>query len=630
MVYDKALKDLPQVSSIYTPPPLTSKVYDRNGKLLFVFYNEQNRSWVPLSKIPKTLVNATIAIEDKDFYRHRGFSIPGMAKALWFNLRKEDSENLRGGSTITQQLVKNVFLTGVKTWDRKIKEVVLSVLLERQLTKDEILERYFNQIPYGGDVYGVEAAANKYFDKHVWELSDAQMIFLAGLPAAPSSYSPALNSIDIGLRRQNRVLEEMVKAGLIDDLQKSRLQEEKIAIVNKKISIEAPHFVFYVRSYLQDKLGISNLGSAGLSITTSLDLDLQKKMEGMLLDEMTKISKLRISNGALLVLSPPQGEILSMVGSKNYYATDIDGKFNVTTALRQPGSSIKPINYTAALMRGNTLLTPIDDSPVSYTIPGQKPYVPQNYTGKYLGRVTLKTALASSLNIPSVKLLSEDGIDSMINLGRRMGITSWEDKSRIGLSLALGANEVSMVELGGAYSIFANGGKKIEVSPILYMDNYEGERVYTKMVYPENVLPAEYAFLINSALSDDAARAPIFGLNSKLKISGKTVAVKTGTTNSLRDNWAIGWTPRYLVASWVGNNDNTPMSWVASGVTGATPIWNRAMQTLLADTPDTPWSVPSGVNKKTVCGREEWFVEGTESSVKCYLSPSISPTGKAN
>jgi membrane peptidoglycan carboxypeptidase len=313
-----------------------------------------------------------------------------------------------------------------------------------------------------------------------------------------------------------------------------------------------------------------------------------------------------------------------MVGSKNYHARDIDGKYNVTTALRQPGSSIKPINYLLALEKGKSLMSTIDDSPVSYPIAGQKPYTPQNYNGKYMGKVTLRTALGSSLNIPSVKLLNENGVNNMINLAEAMGITSWKDRSRYGLSLALGSGEVRMVEMAQAYGVFANLGNKVEVNPIVQVNDYLGRVVYKKEVKPEEIIKPEHAYLIDNVLSDDNARAPVFGLNSKLVIKGKTVAVKTGTTNSLKDNWCIGWTPTYLVASWVGNNDNTPMSWVASGVTGATPIWNKIMKHMLDNKEDEKWDIPEKIIKVNQCGRDEYFVKGTEASIKC--APSTTPT----
>jgi 1A family penicillin-binding protein len=615
--YNQIIKDLPNVNQIYNPPKLSTKILDRNGNLLYKFYSGENRTWVPINKIPQSLINATIAIEDKDFYKHNGISFKGLFKAMIYDFKKDDDQKLRGGSTITQQLVKNVFLSSEKSFKRKIKEVILASLVELKLTKKEILEKYFNQVAYGGEIYGVEEAALAYFGKNIWELNTAQTAFLAGLPAAPSSYSPFGNNPELALIRQKHVIQEMTDAKFISKEDAKKIAEEKIEIKKENKKIEAPQFVFYIKNLLEEKYGFVNIERQGLTVKTTLDSDIQNMANKITVNEVKNIKKLGISNGASLIIDVKQGDILAMVGG-------VDGQYNVTTALRQPGSSIKPINYLLALENGETLNSVINDSPITYFIKGQKPYSPQNYNGKYLGPVTLKKALASSLNIPSVKLLAKNGVNNMISLGQEMGINTWQDKNRFGLSLALGAGEVKMTELAQAYSIFANMGEKIEINPILEIKNYLGEEIFNKSVRKKEIFGEDYAFLINSALSDDMARAPIFGLNSKLKIKDKTVAVKTGTTNSLRDNWCIGWTPNYLVATWVGNNDNTPMSWVASGITGATPIWNKIITEILKDKPDTQWATPSGIIKKNVCGRDEYFIQGTEDSVKCtnYISPT--------
>lgn len=582
-------KEIPDINLIYNPPKLSTKIFDRNGNLLYSFYEEENRTWISLDKIPKTLIEATLSIEDKDFYKHKGLSFKGILKAFIYNFKKSDDDKLRGGSTITQQLVKNVFLTNEKTFTRKIKEAILTLRVERKWTKDEILERYFNQVSYGGEAYGIQEAALKYFGVTVSELNESEMTFLAGLPAAPSSYSPFGNNPELGLFRQKRVVEEMVAAKYISEKEGKTILEQKLIFEKRKQKIEAPHFVFYIKNLLENKYGYINIERQGLKIYTSLDLNIQKEAEKIVKDEVDKVKNLKISNGAALVVEVKNGDILAMVGSKDYGAINIDGNVNVTTSLRQPGSSIKPINYLLAFEKGKNPEDYIDDSPVSYYMPGQKPYSPQNYTGKYLGRVTLRTALASSLNVPSVKLLAENGINNMIDLAEKMGINTWKDRSRYGLSLALGSGEVKMTELAQAYTIFANMGEKVEINPIYKIDNYLGENIYTKEKGTEQIVDPNLALTINSILSDDKARAPIFGLNSKLKIEGKTVAVKTGTTNNLKDNWCIGWTPSYLVATWVGNNDSTPMSWVASGVSGATPIWNRIMNKILENKIDEQW-----------------------------------------
>lgn len=624
--YANVLKDLPNVNLIYDPPNQSTKIYDRNGKILYKFYKDENRTWVGLDKIPKNLVWATLAIEDKNFYKHYGLSINGIFRAVVHNLRNKENVSLRGGSTITQQLIKNVFFDRSKTWIRKAKEAVLSLQLERKLSKDEILERYLNQVAYGGETYGAQEASIKYFGKNVWEISAAEATFLAGLPAAPSSYSPFSGNIDYAFLRQKHVIDEMVSAGYIDKKTAEEIKNQKIELNSETKTIAAPHFVFYVKNMIETRFGFKNIDRLGLNIITSLDSEIQEKSEKIVSQEINQVKRLGISNGAAIVADVKTGDVLAMVGSKDYYAKDIDGKVNVTTSLRQPGSSIKPINYLLALQNGKTLLSTVDDSPVSYEIAGQKPYKPQNYNGRFMGRVTLKTALASSLNIPSVKLLAENGVENMISMAEKMGITTWGDRARFGLALALGSGEVRMTEMVQAYSTFANMGEKIKIDPVVRIDNYLGEKIYEKQIEKEKIFDPAYAFLINKILSDDLARAPVFGINSKLKIQNKTVAVKTGTTNSLKDNWCIGWTPSYIVAAWVGNNDSKPMSWVASGVSGATPIWNKIMREMLANKENEDWSKPDNVISKNICGREEFFMDGTENNVDCGYKLTPVPT----
>lgn len=624
-MYKKIFNDLPNINEIYNPPKLSTKIYDRSGILLYQFYEDEDRSWINLSKIPPDLISATLAIEDKDFYEHRGLSLRGIARAAIYNFKKTSETKPRGGSTISQQLVKNVFFDGEKSWERKIKEAILAVMLESKLSKNEILERYFNQVPYGGNIYGVAEAASRYLGKKVEDLNLAEAAFLAGLPAAPGSYSPFNEEgFRLAKLRQEHVLNEMVGAKLLDFEKAESAKKIEIKIVEEKRNILAPHFVFYVKNYLE-KLGFTEVGRRGLRVITSLDYEIQKEAENIVKEEVAKAKRLKISNGASVILDVKTGEILAQVGSKDYFSTDIDGKFDVATqALRQPGSSIKPINYLLALKKGRNLWDTIEDKPVRYKIAGQKDYTPQNYTGKYLGTVTLRTALASSLNIPSVKLLNENGVGNMIDLAEDMGITTWTDRSRFGLSLALGAGEVKIIEMAQAYSVFANLGNKIEVNPIIQIDNYLGESIYRKETKREKIASEIDTFLINSALSDNQARAPIFGTNSLLQIKGKTVAVKTGTTNSLKDNWCIGWTPTYLVAVWVGNNDSSPMSWVASGISGATPIWNRTMKSLIDKKNNENWETPNGLYKIEACGKNEWFHDGNEKKIKC-ISPTPTP-----
>ena len=589
-LYLYANKKIPDINLIYNPPKLSTKIYDRNGSLLFSFYEEENRTWISLDMLPKRFVEATLAIEDKNFYQHHGISIKGIIKAAFYNFKKNGDEKLRGGSTITQQLVKNIFLSSEKSFERKIKEALLTIMVENKLTKNEILERYFNQVPYGGEAYGAQEAARKYFGRDIKNLNEGELTFLAGLPAAPSSYSPFGNHPELGIARQKRVIEEMVSAKYLSKEEGELILLKELRFEKRKQKIEAPHFVFYIKNILEEKYGYINVERLGINVYTSLDLSIQKNAEMIVKEEVEKVKNLKISNGALLVIDVKNGDILAMVGSKDYYSDDIDGNVNVTTSLRQPGSVIKPINYLLAFQKGKKANDYIEDSPVTYYFPGQKSYTPQNYTGKYLGRVMIKTALASSLNTPSVKLLAENGVENMIDLAEKMGITSWKDRKKYGLSLALGSGEVKMTELAQAYTIFANLGEKIEINPIYKINNYLGENIYSKVKDSYGVIDSSNALLINNILSDDKERAPVFGLNSKLKIPNKTVAVKTGTTNNAKDNWCIGWTPSFLVAAWVGNNDASPMSGVASGVSGATPIWNRIMTIILENKGDEQWS----------------------------------------
>ncbi len=625
--YKEILIGLPNINQIYYLPRLSSKILDRNGNLLYKFYESEDRSWITIDKIPESLILATIAIEDKDFYKHKGLSVRGIARAIWYNLKKEKDDNLQGGSTITQQLVKNVFFDNQKNYKRKIKEAILTLLLEQKLSKNEILERYFNQVSYGGETYGAEEASWKYFGKNVWEINTAQAAFLAGLPAAPSYYSPFGQYPYFAHLRQKHVIEEMYKAGFIEEEAMMRLLETEVEIKPEIKMIKAPHFVFWVRSELERRYGFVNFERQGLTVISSLDLGVQEMAEEIVKNEVDKVKNLRISNGAALVLDVKTGDILAMVGSKDYEASDIDGKYNVTTALRQPGSSIKPINYLVAFKRGETLMSTVEDAPICYQIAGQKPYCPQNYNGKYMGRINFKTALASSLNVPSVKILAENGTENMIEMAEKMGISTWKDRSRFGLALALGAGEVKMTEMAQAYSVFANTGERVEINPILKIENYLGETVFVKSTEKERVVEPEYTFLINRALSDNQARSPIFGWNSQLKIEGRVVAVKTGTTNNLKDNWCIGWTSNVLVAAWVGNNDSSPMSWVASGISGATPIWREIMNKMLLKMPNEEWAVPEKIVKKSVCGKEEYFVTGSEKKVSCPMVATPTPSG---
>jgi 1A family penicillin-binding protein len=606
----------------------TTKIYDRNGELLYKIYRNQNRTLVKLEDIPLQLQEAVIAIEDAEFYSHHGLSLKGISRAA---AKIFQNGKVEGGSTITQQLVKNTLLTPERSLQRKIKEAILSLMVEQNFTKSEILQMYLNEVGFGGSTYGVEEAAQVYFGKKVQNLNLAESTLLAGLPASPTTYSPFGAQPQLAKERQVMVLNRMVQEGYITSDEAKKAQEETLTYAPQVKEIKAPHFVMYVKEKLVEKYGENLVEEGGLEVKTTLDLSLQSKTEQIVNTELDKVKNLHIQNGAVLVTKPNTGEILVMVGSKNYFDLKNQGNYNVTTALRQPGSSIKPVNYSVALSMGFTPATMIPDTPITYQVPGQPPYSPLNYDNKFRGNVSLRTALASSLNVPAVKVLSAVGVSRMLEQGKKMGITTWNDTSRFGLSLTLGGGEVKMTDMAVVYGTLANLGNKTNLNPFLEVKDNKG-KIYEKLDLQqpkENVLDPNIAFLLNDILSDNEARTPIFGSHSLLVIPGKTVSAKTGTTNNLKDNWAIGYTPSFVVLSWVGNNDSSPMSHVTSGVSGATPIWHQVMVELLKNQPDQPWMPTSGITRIEICsstgtlpcngcnGKWEYFLKGTEPKNAC-------------
>ncbi len=613
-------------------PKVSTKIYDRHGRLLYTIFKDQNRTLVPLSDMSPDLIKATLAIEDADFYKHWGLSFRGISRALIHNLRKE---TLHGGSTITQQLVKITLLSPERTWQRKLREAVLALEVDAQYTKDEILYYYLNEVNYGGSVYGVEEASKWYFNKSASELTLAESAFLAGLPQAPSAYSPFGPNPEKAFERQHEVLWRMQEVGAITPEQREEALSQQLAFQSGNYDIQAPHFVMYIRSLLAERFGEEMVSQGGLEVYTTLDLDVQASAEAALAKELDRLGKLKVSNGASLVTDPRSGEILAMVGSRDYFDAQHDGSVNVTLSLRQPGSSIKPITYATAFEKGYTPSTTIDDTPVVYTSPGAPPYTPKNYDGRFHGKVTLRESLGSSYNIPAVRLLVDIGIDSMIAKARAMGISSWNDTSRFGLALTLGSGEVTMYDMMQVYGTFANGGLSVPLNPLIAVRGYDGKMLYSnpcvQSVSPCNArrtLSSMAAYQITSVLSDNQARTPAFGARSVLVIPDQEVAVKTGTTNSLRDNWTFGYTQDRVVGVWVGNNDNTPMSAVASGVTGASPIWQNIMKSQLQE--KHQFALPYGLTKVKVCRQtgtlpcgacpqvvEEVFPEGLAPKQAC-------------
>lgn len=614
------LQDLPSPHELsMRQPPQTTKILDRNGKLLAEIYTNQNRTVIPLSDVPMHLRQATLAIEDKNFYKHPGFDIPSIIRAMRETITRN---NTQGGSTITQQLIKSSILTPEQSLSRKAKELVLAFWAEHIYTKDQILGMYFNQVPYGGTAWGIEAASETYFNKTVKELSLAESAFLAGLTAAPSYYSPYGNYPNAWKGRQKEVLKRMVAIGAISQQQANKAAKEPLKFREQQIALHAPHFVTYVRELLTAQYGYAAIEKGGLSITTTLDLSKQEMAEKYVAAEVAKSTALNFTNGAALITDPKSGDIIAMVGSHDFFDEN-GGNVNIATSRRQPGSSIKVVAYAEALRQGMTAATILDDVPVSYPS-ASGAYAPVNYDGRFHGRVPMRIALANSYNIPAVKILDQVGIPSMVNLGKKMGIESWGDANDYGLSLVLGSGEVTMLDMAHVYGTMSNDGIRQDLDPILKISDAKGTVLQEKKVKPgKQVLDKGIAFIMADMLADNQARSAAFGPNSVLTIPGRTVSVKTGTTDNKRDNWTDGFTKDYVVIVWVGNNNNEPMSpTLASGITGAAPIWHNIMKELLAKKPDAKPTPPAEVVKKPCLGREEYFVKGTENSVSCgFLSP---------
>lgn len=618
------LQDLPSPQQLSLRQVLqTTKIYDRNGILLTEIYSSQNRTLISLSEVPKSLQQATLAIEDKNFYNHPGFDIPSIVRAFREDILRN---NKQGGSTLTQQLIKSSMLTPERSFSRKAKEIVLAFWAERIYTKNQILEMYVNQVPYGGTAWGVEAASETYFNKPVKELSLAESAFLAGLTAAPSYYSPYGNYPNAWKGRQKEVLKRMVAQRYITQKQADAAAKEELHFRKRQTALHAPHFTEYVKGVLIEKYGLAAVEKGGLSIITSIDLKKQETIEKIVAEEVAKSGSLNITNGAAVVTDPRNGDILAMVGSHDFEDPN-GGNVNLTTSLRQPGSSIKVVTYAAALStQGYTAASMLDDTPVTY--PGAvEPYSPVNYDGRFHGRVSFRIALANSYNIPAVRLLDQMGVPTMVNLGKQMGITTWGDPKEYGLPLTLGAGEVKMLDMASVYGTLANNGWREDINPILKVTNATGSVLEEKTRKTgKQVLSPGVAFIMSDILADNNARSLAFGPNSPLVIPGHTVSVKTGTTDNKRDNWTDGYTDKYVVVVWVGNNDNTPMSpTMTSGITGAAPIWHKIMANLLKNTPDVKPTPPKEIVRKMCFGRPEYFIKGTENSVNCgFFTPPTS------
>jgi len=607
----KWFKELPSPDLLVVKSLMKStRIYDRNDRLLYEIYVDKNFEPVNLGMIPQHAIDATIAVEDTQFYQHSGLRLDSIIRAARETLFED---NLQGGSTITQQLIKNVLLTPERTLSRKIKEAVLSLLVEEKYTKDQILEMYLNNIPYGGNAWGIQSASNKFFGKDIWELSLAESSLLAGLPSAPSVYSP-LYDYEKAKDRQKYVLDRMAEQNYITQEEADSAYGQPLNFAEQTEYIRAPHFVNYVRKELESKYGKRFAETGGLTVKTSLDLDLQEKVQQVVAEEVEKAARFNISNGAAVVLDPKTSEILAYAGSVDFFKEDW-GAYDVVTAYRQPGSSIKPVTYSLAFSAGLTPANIIEDSAVTYRNPGTEPYTPKNYDGKYHGKVTLRAALANSYNIPAVKIANIVGPDNIVSLGKELGLKNWEVDDSYGLSVTLGGKEVRLLDLSNVYATFARKGTYKETTPFISIKDSKGYEIYNNsQIESTEVLSEEVSYLIWHILSDNNARVPAFGTSSSLVIPGYKIAVKTGTTDNIKDNWTFGFTPSYVAGVWVGNNDGEPMNrYLASGLSGAAPMWNRIMTIVLEDKPNEVFDMPEGVFVKTdeECNKSEVFIKGT-------------------
>lgn len=598
-------KDLPNPTSLTTRHiSQSSKILDRNGQLLYEF-GEEKRTIVPSEKISEHIKHATVAVEDQAFYKHHGLNFKGIARAVIYNTFGL-SKFTQGGSTITQQYIKNALLTQEKKLSRKIKEAILAIEIESTYSKDEILSGYLNDTAYGNNAFGVESASRLYFGKSAQDVTLAEAATLASIPQRPSYLSPYGNHLDDLFARKDFVLDQMAREGYITkeeaaEAKKAAPSKENPAFKPRSYSIKAPHFVFYVRDELIKILGGDQdaeqaLGQEGYVVVTSLDLGVQEMAEKVMQETAPRVlERAQASNSALVAIDPTSGDILAMVGSIDYFNEQF-GSVNVATSLRQPGSSFKPIVYVTGFKGRFSPSSVLFDLTTDFG-----GYTPANYDHSTHGPVTVRQALNMSLNIPAVKMLDLVGIDEALKTARDLGINTLTKRDQYGLSLVLGAGEVKLVELVHAYSVLANQGKKMPLTPILSVTDKVGKKVVdndpTKRA-GEQVLDPQAAYLISDVMSDQAAKAPVFGRG--LLVPGHTVASKTGTTNSWKDGWTLGFTPQIAVGVWAGNNDGRTMRQGADAISVAAPIWRNFMQMYLSDKPDKPFSRPTEVQTITV------------------------------
>jgi 1A family penicillin-binding protein len=608
--------------STFTMPDLSSfsdrkvsestKIYDRTGKVLLYDLNQgTKRTNVADSEISINVKNATVAIEDSDFYEHHGIKITSIFRAIIANIFSRGYS--QGGSTITQQVVKNSLLTTEKKISRKLKEWVLALKLERVLNKTEILDIYLNEAPYGGTIYGIEEASQTYFGKKALDLSLAESAYLSALPNAPSYYSPYGNNKQRLEDRKNLVLSKMLEKKFITQEEYDKAKAEKVAWrPQENTGIKAPHFVMYIRQYLEEKYGKSMIEQGGLKVTTTLDYGLQAKAEELANKYALENEKnYNAENASIVALDPKTGQILVMVGSRNYFDKNIDGNFNVALAHRQPGSSFKPIVYAEAFIKGYTPDTAVFDLQTEFSsecnpdgtpiVKGdeKKCYMPENYDHVYRGPISFRNALAQSINVPAIKALYLAGLKDSLRLAKDMGIKSLTNTNQYGLTLVLGGGEVSLLDMSSAYGTFAANGVRNPYQGILKVEDKNGTVLEQFEPHPIEVMPEQVALMISDVLSDNKARTPAFGEHSALYIEDRPVAVKTGTTNDYRDAWIMGYTPNLVVGAWAGNNDNSPMEKKVAGFIIA-PLWNAFIKEALKQYPVENFKKPDPIDKSTL------------------------------
>ena len=592
-------KDLPSPSKINSKLSAQStQIFDRNGKLLYEVHGNENRILVDWNQIPDNVKNATVAVEDKNFYHEPGFDIKRILGAAFYDVIHSDKG--QGGSTITQQYVKNALLSNDKSFSRKIKELMLSVMIEQMYSKNDILKMYLNEIPYGSNAYGIQVAAKTYFNEDAKDLDLAQSATLAALPNAPTYYSPYGQHKDELMKRKDMILDLMADQRYITQAQADAAKKEQLVFSNNPYgSITAPHFVMYVKQLLIDKYGENTVDNGGLKVYTTLDMDKQQMAEEAVAKYADKNAKYyNATNESLVAEDPKTGQVLAMVGSRDFFNQDIDGNVNVAINGRQPGSSFKPYVYATLFKSenwgaGSTIYDVKTDFGGGYT--------PENYEGNFMGPQSVRSALQGSRNIPAVKAIYMAGVRNSIETADSMGITTLGDSSQYGLSLVLGAGNVTLLDHTSAYGVFANGGVKHDPTVFLKIEDSSGK---TLEEYKDNsgkrVLDPQIAYLMSNILSDDASRAYVFGRGGYLTLNGRQVAAKTGTTDNFKDGWTMGYTPSLVAGVWAGNSDGTAMKWGSDGYYVAAPIWHEFMSKALAGTPTDYFNRPSGIKTVTL------------------------------